>query len=46
VPFAMTDKDMARGRERFNIFCSPCTRNLEMATDDRAARIQEASVVL
>lgn len=23
-PFAMTDKDLARGQERFNIYCSPC----------------------
>jgi mono/diheme cytochrome c family protein len=28
LPFAMTDKDMARGRERFNIFCSPCHSQL------------------
>jgi mono/diheme cytochrome c family protein len=27
-PFAMTDKDLARGRERFNIFCSPCHSQL------------------
>jgi len=24
LPFAMTEKDLARGRERFNIYCSPC----------------------
>jgi mono/diheme cytochrome c family protein len=24
MPFAVTDKDMARGRERFNIYCAPC----------------------
>jgi hypothetical protein len=27
-PFAITDKDLARGRERFNIFCSPCHSQL------------------
>jgi len=27
-PFAITDKDLARGRERFNIFCSPCHSEL------------------
>jgi mono/diheme cytochrome c family protein len=27
-PFAITEKDMARGRERFNIFCSPCHSQL------------------
>ena len=24
MPFAITDKDLARGQERFNIFCAPC----------------------
>jgi mono/diheme cytochrome c family protein len=24
LPFAMSEKDLARGRERFNIYCSPC----------------------
>lgn len=24
MPFAITDKDLDRGQERFNIFCSPC----------------------
>jgi mono/diheme cytochrome c family protein len=27
-PFAITEKDMARGRERFNIYCSPCHSEL------------------
>jgi hypothetical protein len=27
-PFAITDKDLARGRERYNIFCSPCHSEL------------------
>jgi mono/diheme cytochrome c family protein len=27
-PFAITDKDLARGRERFNIYCSPCHSQL------------------
>ncbi len=27
-PFAITEKDLARGRERFNIFCSPCHSQL------------------
>jgi mono/diheme cytochrome c family protein len=27
-PFAMTAQDLARGRERFNIFCSPCHSQL------------------
>jgi mono/diheme cytochrome c family protein len=27
-PFAITEKDVARGRERFNIFCSPCHSQL------------------
>jgi mono/diheme cytochrome c family protein len=27
-PFPITDKDLARGRERFNIFCSPCHSQL------------------
>lgn len=28
LPFAMTAQDLARGRERFNIFCSPCHSQL------------------
>ncbi len=24
MPFPITEKDMARGRERFNIYCAPC----------------------
>ncbi len=24
MPFQVTDKDLARGRERFNIYCAPC----------------------
>jgi mono/diheme cytochrome c family protein len=28
LPFAMTSQDLARGRERFNIFCSPCHSQL------------------
>jgi hypothetical protein len=28
LPFAMTRQDMERGRERFNIFCSPCHSQL------------------
>jgi mono/diheme cytochrome c family protein len=24
MPFQITDKDLARGRERFNIYCAPC----------------------
>ena len=27
-PFALGEKDLARGRERFNIFCSPCHSQL------------------
>jgi mono/diheme cytochrome c family protein len=27
-PFPVTDKDLARGRERFNIYCSPCHSEL------------------
>lgn len=27
-PFAITEKDMARGRERFNIYCAPCHSEL------------------
>ena len=27
-PFAISDKDLARGRERFNIYCSPCHSQL------------------
>jgi hypothetical protein len=27
-PFAITEKDMTRGRERFNIYCSPCHSEL------------------
>jgi len=27
-PFAMTENDLERGRERFNIFCSPCHSQL------------------
>jgi mono/diheme cytochrome c family protein len=27
-PFPITEKDLARGRERFNIFCSPCHSQL------------------
>ena len=27
-PFAITQNDLARGRERFNIFCSPCHSQL------------------
>ena len=27
-PFAITEKDMARGRERYNIFCAPCHSQL------------------
>lgn len=27
-PFAITEKDLARGRERFNIFCAPCHSEL------------------
>ncbi len=27
-PFAITDKDLARGRERYNIYCSPCHSQL------------------
>jgi mono/diheme cytochrome c family protein len=27
-PFPITDKDLARGRERYNIFCSPCHSQL------------------
>jgi mono/diheme cytochrome c family protein len=27
-PFAISEKDLARGRERFNIFCSPCHSQL------------------
>ncbi len=27
-PFPITDKDLARGRERFNIYCSPCHSQL------------------
>ena len=28
LPFTVTEKDLARGRERFNIFCSPCHSQL------------------
>jgi len=28
MPFAVTDEVMARGRERFNIYCSPCHSKL------------------
>jgi len=28
LPFAMTAQDMARGRERYNIFCAPCHSQL------------------
>ena len=28
MPFAVTDEVMARGRERFNIYCSPCHSRL------------------
>jgi mono/diheme cytochrome c family protein len=28
LPFAMTSQDLARGRERFNIYCSPCHSQL------------------
>jgi mono/diheme cytochrome c family protein len=28
LPFPMTEKDLARGRERFNIYCSPCHSQL------------------
>ncbi len=27
-PFAITEKDLARGRERFNIYCAPCHSQL------------------
>ncbi len=27
-PFAISEKDLARGRERFNIFCAPCHSQL------------------
>ncbi len=28
LPFAMTSKDLERGRERYNIYCSPCHSQL------------------
>ena len=28
LPFPITEKDMERGRERFNIYCSPCHSQL------------------
>ena len=45
-PFPITRADLDRGRERFNIYCSPCHDVTgQRPRHDRAARISAAAIV-